>query len=833
MPTIKIRVPTSDLPFYGGGRLSLGVKAQLTAILDDLQSNPAPDPPSRSLAARTEAIWVSDEQMEAIESLGRTHTINGASPVASGLLHAAARKALMGSQGEDRSEDTDALTTLDKINRALGDRDRVDQQRLYRDMLHELARQPPERPVIFAEASTGVGKTRAFLAILLDWVENRPKNSADVAVIAMPGYSVLLQTLAQWWRMKERMGQGALPDLQVLLGQQEFVSEQALRQLLDEHCDVPGAESARDWLDAGGPAAKDDPIGSRWMMRSLNIATRGLWTHSANVVLTPDAAETDGGMKAYRRQFIDATQCRVLLCTHAMLGVEVRRRMVAAQNAYKAANAGKTVSDTAWHEWNQLIDEERRTSMTWEVRNDLLRSLDSEDHGRLPPIGLLIVDEAHLLEQSFASVFATGISLTRLIHTAQAIRETHPRSITAQQIEELGSVRDEMILIGRMQGGKADRLRTDENVALRESVARLRKALADMLDRMKGPARACPPGRRLQSVKYALDVAVRAAGERMGLRTSVSWSPDVQWPSIQTGRYDVSRELDFLWNIVVKDRTILVSATLYEDVSTSGLESMRRILSVRASQMRQIVPVRPTWLFEPVTLYLPAQRVHLDGLPRYRRPTKQDNLHDDDRRAWLERWRSDIARYIQEAHESAAGGTLVLLTSHDERKEIWELLLPKMGGETIMTQKPGASMDGIRQAFLLRVSRGIRPCLLAVGSAWTGLDISADGLASMTGQNVPARDDNILTDLIIPNVPLGTNRSLTQEYRRERYGTAAEAGATIMTLRQGMGRLVRRDGLPHNRRIHMLDSRIHESKWQWIMAPVMRSLRPYTRRQEV
>ena len=50
---------------------------------------------------------------------------------------------------------------------------------------------------------------------------------------------------------------------------------------------------------------------------------------------------------------------------------------------------------------------------------------------------------------------------------------------------------------------------------------------------------------------------------------------------------------------------------------------------------------------------------------------------------------------------------------------------------------------------------------------------------------------------------------------------------------QGLGRLVRREGIPHNRRIHFLDARIHDSKWIWLLQPMVRALGAYQRRHEV
>jgi CRISPR type IV-associated DEAD/DEAH-box helicase Csf4 len=48
-----------------------------------------------------------------------------------------------------------------------------------------------------------------------------------------------------------------------------------------------------------------------------------------------------------------------------------------------------------------------------------------------------------------------------------------------------------------------------------------------------------------------------------------------------------------------------------------------------------------------------------------------------------------------------------------------------------------------------------------------------------------------------------------------------------MLVRQGVGRLVRSPDTPHNRRIHWLDARIHESRYAGMFNPIKRVLSKY------
>lgn len=824
MPVLKIRIPLKDRDFYGDGALPALVKSKLVEALDRLEQLPVPRVPSLDLSSESFSLWVSDAQLDHLEALASSHRIDGVGPVASGLLHAWASKSLVDEERPLPAPDAGALTTLDRINAALGNRTRSDQSRFFAELSAEVLQGVPNHQVIFAEASTGVGKTRAFLAGVIDWCRANPTSHA---VVAAPSYNILLQIIGQWDRIAEVF---EVPDSQVVVGQQEFVSRQALERTLANNPAAPGALDARAWLERNGPPAVDDPFGHPWLLRSLQVATQQQWQLMSEVTLGSDVVQDDEGMCAYRAQFEHAKRSGVVFCTHTMLAVDVRLRAMQASSRFEQ-NKDDHVSNAAWAAWNKLDEDDRRLSRTWELRSELLREWTEADVGRLPPIGLLVVDEAHLLEQSFAQVFASGASVSRMMRDLRNLHESHPQDVRAGDIKAMSSAWDALRDIGGQLD--TDRASTEHNQALKDAVEKVRVVLAGVLKRLDKRAVVTPEVRHLKTVRLALEVASRAAGERTGMTTRVSWSPSVQWPSIEVGRYDVSRELDFLWSVVVLDRSLLVSGTLFEDVSMAGLEATRRVLSVRSSQVRPMVPVRPAWLYEPVTLHLVGDTVHADGMSRFRRPTQRDRLDRVVLEERSERWRADVAGYLALNYASAAGGTLVLLTSHAERAEIVARLEGRIPAECLLTQSEGRSLDSIARAFLELTANGKRPCLIGVGTAWTGLDLSGDALSAYTGQPLPAESDNVLTDLIIPTAPIGVNRSLTHEWRRERTGMIAEIGATSIMMRQGIGRLVRREGLPQNRRLHFLDARIHEPAWNSLLLPVIRALGPYTRRLSV
>jgi len=828
MATIKVRIPAADRFFYSAGNLSAAVKAKLVEALAQLAALPAPSSPAGSAPGETVAIYVSAEQEAALRALAGAHEIDGPGPAATALMHGWARSQRPSPPEPPKPATNNALSTLDRINQALGQTTRHDQARFYNGLQRSLKDHTPHS-VIFAEASTGTGKTRAYLAAALDWCASHTRDDeAQSVVIALPSYNVLLQTLAQWRRVESVM---TPPPWEVVAGQQEFVSAAALERMLTEKPDTPGAEKAQAWLKARGPAAPDDPIGHRWMMRSLRAATDFAFQLDAEVVLNADSSDSDEGMHAYHQQFTHAKTASILFCTHAMLAVDIRARTRHAMTAYHAATDMRA-GEVAWASWGKLEAEARAKKKTWEIANDLLETMSDADAGRLPRIGLLIVDEAHLLEQSFAQVFASGASLTRLTRALRRLHEEAPRVISKDELAALEACRTKLMNYGDRHGIEPRRV-DDQSPQLQSAVRGLTGLLSDILAKLPAKLKGSPEARYLRLTSQALTVAANAAGDRTGMTTRVSWSPSAHWPSIEAGRYDVSRELDFLWAIAVQDCSILVSATLFDDVTIAGLENTRRILSVRSSLVRALDPIRPAWLTDPVTLHLVGNTVHADGVERFRRPSRRDHLPPEDLIERTERWRQDVAQYVAEAYKSAAGGVLVLMTSHEERAELARRLSDLIPENCLIAQKIGTGVEAVRAQFLAITAAGHRPCLIGVGAAWTGLDISGDGLETVIGRTVPPGEDNVMTDLVIPVAPLGVNRSLTHEWRRERTGQIAEIGATALTFKQGIGRLVRREGLPHNRRLHFLDARIYNPKWNPQLRPILRELSRYSDRRTV
>jgi CRISPR type IV-associated DEAD/DEAH-box helicase Csf4 len=130
------------------------------------------------------------------------------------------------------------------------------------------------------------------------------------------------------------------------------------------------------------------------------------------------------------------------------------------------------------------------------------------------------------------------------------------------------------------------------------------------------------------------------------------------------------------------------------------------------------------------------------------------------------------------------------------------LLAAHVPEDRVIAQQPNVKLSATLDAFRAAHAKGLRPVMLGLGGAWTGIDL--------TDPSVPPERDNLLTDLVIVRMPVGLNRTNSALARIERSGTASISNEALLTFKQGLGRLIRRTGVT-DRRIWILDGRIFGS----------------------
>lgn len=655
-----------------------------------------------------------------------------------------------------------------------------------------------EHKVLFAEAGTGVGKTLAYLVAAHEFIKANP--DAHIA-IAVPSHALMSKVIGDWQRLTQALEQ---PKKSVaLLGQSEFVSVTALTSIQSEIKDIVLYGQIQEWIENGGPAQIGSLINHNWTMAGLRSAAP-TFLLQASVTLEHRDTDEDQGFLSYRGQWSAVSQCGMIFMTHAMLASLTWRRSMAQSKAFK--NSDEIID--AIEKWSSVAREKREQRL-YEVINAIYATTqDKTGQELIPNLDLLIVDEAHQLEDAFALVLSQTVSLWSIRNDFQALHVAQPKTVKRSDVDAIEQLWRN--LIARGDGDTA--LMGDE---LQSVFVSLSQVLASVCERKHSRSAESARWRRLTAVSNSLRIATQTweKTERY-IEAMVSWSPDRKWPQLTIGRIHFGREMNYLWTVIAS-RTCLVSGTLYEEIPQLSCESSRRSLNVPYDSMLTMEPIHAPWQYTPVTACLIGDVSTPGGRKRFLRP-KADKDNELNYIALHADWSNDIAGYIIEAHKEAAGGMLVLGTAFRDLKSIAEILRNRTN-TPVIEHRSGHPLASLREQYLVMAEAKMRPILLAAGGAWTGFDLHSE------------IEPDACTDLVIINAPFGaTTRTLAREVRlRQKRGISELISQVTVLVRQGIGRLVRSPNTNANRRIHWLDAKINQSNTAGLLQPVRRVLAKY------
>lgn len=583
-----------------------------------------------------------------------------------------------------------------------------------RPMVLETQKAISRNQIVFCEAATGTGKGRMLLALGLQAI-----SEGQQVVVSAP-ITIIWQLVEE---LRELPGSDTV-SMTVMLGRPNFVSPEALYEWATE----TGSQPILDWIVAGArphsaaAISLGDQIGVElsWLLEEAMALADDI--PAGRVILSSDGQPTDGcpAEAVYRRLRSEAGRASLLFCSHHLL---------------------------AYH---CLQKKNKATALVLPMH-----------------IGLLLVDEAHLLEQAFASIFSQSLHLHSLKRVIRQAAGTNKQAAIDAVAELEAYIQDKAIpKLGHSIVGQLKDFSGLQEIA--------NKAIAS-IGSMK--------------VKKSDAVSIRALWRAMATMqaaqsgmTSVrlEQTPVKKFVVITAGQANLQRPFKVLWDSV--GAAALVSATLYTDGINAGL--LRWKLALPKDRTHYLPPIVPSWVTAPVTL----MKARVGIVP--------------DESAI---WHSALADQILDISEQAKGGTLVLATAYATLEALESLLSPALGNR-LLIHSPGLSATAGAAKFK---SHGYRPVWLAVGAAWTGIDLSDKSLSADQ-----AHQDNLLTDLVICRLPFGVNRSLTHHRRMEIAGRGVNVQEALWVFRQGIGRLVRRDGI-RERKLWLLDCRI-DSNNSWI-----------------
>ena len=800
MPSVTVRIPDSlRTSGYIADPINTTSKARLSAILThkDLELWLAP---LKEVAVHAN-FWLNAADAARIAELGKPQDMSVGETITALLVQDAQRQAERVAS-PPMAAPVGCPETLERALLALGLSERPEQTQFYRALQkHTEPDDLQGRTVLMAEAGTGTGKTLAYLVALHARANNRPSAPAAIAV---PSHALMEKVLQDWNALMLALD-APIPTL-ALLGQGEFVSLVALQAVLETVDDVEVLASVQKWIEQGGPPAPGSLVSQRWTMGGLRHAAPAFRLARSASLDNRDTDE-DPGYHAYRLQWAGMPHCGVILMTHAMMASLTLRRIIAQGRALK--------SDTEVREaiamWSATPREQREQRL-FEVLNAIYATAeDSAGQEVIPDLGLLVVDEAHQLEDSFALVLSRTVSIWSLRRDIKTLQQEHPKLVKASDVQAIDAVWGRLRAMGDVDAAML-------GAELKEVVQTLGESLNAVTERKGRGLGGSAAWRRVQVLANSLRVSMLAhrAGEGF-MEVMVTWSPDRMWPQLTIGRLSYARELHYLWTNIAQ-RAILVSGTLYEERPQLSCESVRRALSVPFDSLMTMEPVHALWQYTPVTVCMVGNLSSPGGRPRFLRPRQKEDAQEAalDSQVSHSDWCRDVAGYILEAHREGAGGMLALGTAFRDLRAIGEMLREKTTAP-VLDHRPGLPLATLREQFLALAEQGQRPILLAAGGAWTGFDLHS------------ATAPNALTDLVMLNAPFGaTTRTLAREVRmRSRGGFNMLVSQVTVLVRQGLGRLVRSPDTPANRRIHWLDAKIHHPATAGLLNPVKRVLAKY------
>ena len=695
------------------------------------------------------------------------------------------------------------------------------------------------------EAGTGVGKTRAMVLASTRWVMER---GANIGICA-PTIALLRQFQAEYSRLSSVM---EMPPLRLMIGRREFVSEVTLRELVqeaEEQAQSKGegrikvkldTNAIREWME-NGYLPKSQPSEDAWQVHSLLQIAPDL--PSMEVSLQDLSDINDRGYKAYKAQFTlsdsdkedEAPTPTILLFTHAMLAHDIRRKSAAAgqDETYRELNQAyfKALTGMKGKKYADSPDEIEKIALI-EAELGVAFADAASDRGVLPIFTALLVDEAHMLEENFSNALAEYLSLRGLVRDLiqfKSLGGTLPQ-------DGIGLAIDCLKKIGSQPRSKDQR----DLVDLKSSVE-VHSYLLILSQICQGISKVRNP----ESDKAKLALRLRRAGALLQLSVGrnlshafLQQSPVRGFPRVFISPSNVGGLLSKLWSSL--DCAALVSATLYITNSDGPSGNfMANLLKVPNFKQKTFPPVYASWSTACVEgVYFP--KVSGNFADSWLMPPQQKSVGSDKReietaRNLFEvdeaRWHGEVSQVVKKIWCEAAGGVLVLCTSYATVEAVAASLNAGDAeiDQCLIVAVPEFSLRMQSAAFLQASHDGKRPLWIAVGSAWTGVDIGGhDPWRDRFGVEVSPDQDNVLTDLVIPRLPYGTNQSLTH-LRRIRFEPHVPWDLLDAALRfkQALGRLVRRAGLPLNRRIHVLDARLNKPENRHRVAVFLNALSRY------
>lgn len=608
--------------------------------------------------------------------------------------------------------------------------------------------------VVMLEGSTGVGKTRVLALGAVHALETRP----GPVIMAVPTVDHIAKALKEWRGLEQAMGIEGRHPARVRIGKGQFVDTALVRVVLQDpemqgDIDEQTRWRVLEWL-VDGHCAEPHPDG-------LEAQTGLAYLVSSLEQAAPDfPAALVGLSRLTPKKKTDGKREEEMVPTEP------------GEAAYLAHKGTEIPS--------LLFTTHAMLGVNLAFRRKGIPAL-------LPRCEVLLVDEAHALEANIANVVGAHVSTFGLkLMLSERVESTRADLKKARCLGRARAIVKACKAFEKTVKALDDdselliKNRREDKTAWRAVKRFLHQIQPDLAFIGARQSRLSKPFAQLAA---QLSPAALEAQHTIVLKRS----RERRYPSIFLGPRSVANLLEILWRDVLAAG--LVSATLYTRNNSGQAQSthMKLLLNLPQERLRTCVPIQVPWVCrDPVLIQPDPATAGLLTPPK----------HDADDALW-HRYYDSLARAIDRVAETAVGGTVVLLTSYLAIHNLEERLQASLGARLVV-QRRGDGVGKFRDQFTGLADEGRRPLWLATGAAWTGMDI--------INKAVPANQDWWLTDLVIPRVPFSMPSNSTAAARARANYTALVRDA-VFKLRQGMGRLMRREGTAA-RRLWVLDGRL-------------------------
>ncbi|MCU1353182.1 MAG: putative ATP-dependent helicase, partial [Acidimicrobiales bacterium] len=412
------------------------------------------------------------------------------------------------------------------------------------------------------------------------------------------------------------------------------------------------------------------------------------------------------------------------------------------------------------------------------VVNTHLYGLDLASGGQiLPDHQVVIIDEAHQLEDIVSETCGFEIGSGRFVNLARAVRAIIDDPATVDDVETSGNLIAAVLAdhVGRRLKGALDPEIADALVLAQERLNRVMTALRAIPDNDVGDVK----DRKLRAIGLATAMQVDLAGALEVPATSVVWVEGPEHnPRLEVAPIDVAEILrDGLWE---KRTAVLTSATIPALLPTR--------LGLRDDEVTVLDVGSPFDYEHHAVLYCAAH------LPDPRQPAYEPAMHDE------------LAALI----EAAGGRTLALFTSYRAMDAAVDALRPRLA-TTVLSQR-----DMPKPALVATFTGEEPTSLFATMSFWQGIDVPGRTLSLVTIDRLPFPR---------PDEPL-------MQAKRERAKADAfrviDLPRAAMLLAQGVGRLIR--SADDHGVVAVFDPRLANAKsYRW---DILRALPPMRRSKD-